>query len=63
MPTSKAQIRAVDKWRKENRETVTILLPLGTKDRIKATGETINGFIASATLAALDDAEHKPEGD
>ena len=39
---------------KENYDRVSITLPKGTKERIKATGESINGFIIRSVLADLD---------
>lgn len=39
------QFKRQNKWLLENRERQTITLPLGTKAKIKATGETVNGFI------------------
>lgn len=38
---------------KENYDRVSITLPKGTKDRIKATGETINAYISRLVLEDL----------
>ena len=46
---------------KENYDRVSITLPKGTKQRIKATGESINGFIIRSVLADLDRLEVKAE--
>ena len=46
---------------KENYDRVSITLPKGTKERIKATGESINGFIIRLVLADLDRLEGKAE--
>ena len=46
---------------KENYDRVSITLPKGTKERIKATGESINGFIIRSVLADLDRLEGKEE--
>lgn len=46
---------------KENYDRVSITLPKGTKERIKATGESINGFIIRSVLADLDRLEVKAE--
>ena len=46
---------------KENYDRVSITLPKGTKERIKATGESINGFIIRSVLADLDILEGKAE--
>jgi len=39
---------------KETFERVSITLPKGTKDRIKATGQSVNGFINNVVMEALD---------
>lgn len=39
---------------KENYDRVSITLPKGTKERIKARGETVNGYITKLVLADLD---------
>ena len=39
---------------KENYDRVSITLPKGTKERIKATGETINAYIARLVLEDLE---------
>lgn len=44
---------------KENYDRVSVTLPKGTKERIKATGESINGFIIRSVLADLDRMEGK----
>ncbi|MCR5753650.1 MAG: type II toxin-antitoxin system HicB family antitoxin [Acetatifactor sp.] len=38
---------------KENYDRVSITLPKGTKERIKARGESVNGYIARLVLADL----------
>lgn len=49
---SKAQQRAVNKYRKNNYDLVQITMPKGRKDVIKAhaesKGESVNGFINRA---------------
>ena len=44
-PVSEAQKRATAKFEKERYDKILVRLPKGTKERIKATGETVNGFI------------------
>jgi hypothetical protein len=39
---------------KENYDRISITLPKGTKERIKAKGESINGYITRLVLADLD---------
>ena len=46
---------------KENYDRVSVTLPKGTKERIKAKGESINGFIIRSVLADLDRLERKAE--
>lgn len=42
---------------KQNYDRVSIALPKGTKDRIKATGDTLNNFIINAVMEKLKAAE------
>ena len=49
-----AQIRATQKWDAAHYDRVLVMLPIGTKDKIRATGETVNGFIVKSVLSALD---------
>lgn len=55
---SAAQARATAKWEKNNYDRSLIRFPKGTQDRIKATGETINGFVNRLVKAALDGPQH-----
>ena len=47
---------------KENYDRVSVTLPKGTKERIKARGETVNGYITRLVLADLgkEDEEQDP---
>lgn len=47
---------------KENYDRVSITLPKGTKERIKARGETVNGYITRLVLSDLGEekAEQAP---
>lgn len=47
---------------KENYDRVSITLPKGTKERIKANGETVNGYITRLVLSDLGEekAEQAP---
>lgn len=51
-PVSKAQQRAVNKYRKNNYDLIQITMPKGRKDEIKAhaedRGESVNAFINRA---------------
>lgn len=44
-------------YNKEHYERLITTFPKGTKERIQATGITLNNFIKSAVLKALEDAE------
>lgn len=39
---------------KENYERVSVTLPKGTKDRIKKTGQSVNGFINNVVMEGLN---------
>lgn len=53
--TSDAQKRAIRKWEKENIEQIKIRFKKGTKERIQATGQSINGFVVEAVERALEE--------
>ena len=46
---------------KRSYDRVSVTLPKGTKERIKATGESINGFIIRSVIAELERLEGKAE--
>lgn len=62
--TEKKALAALDRQRKQyarqndyiknNFERVSVTFPKGTKDRIKKTGQTVNGFINNVVKEALD---------
>lgn len=56
--------RAVDNYRKQ-RDSITVLLPKGTKERIRAaTGDSLNAYIVSVVLSDLETREKEhPEKD
>lgn len=54
---SAAQMRATAKYEAANYDKVLVRLPKGTKDRITATGATVNGFINHLVLSALNTIE------
>ena len=58
--TSEAQRRAVANYQ-EKVDRVNCRFPKGTKHRIEATGESINGFIIRSVLAELERLEGKAE--
>ena len=54
MTKSKAQLEATKRYESKTYDSIRLLLPKGTKDRIKTTGFSVNGFITKAVLNALD---------
>lgn len=48
---------------KETYDRVSVTLPKGTKERIKAKGESINGYITRLVLADLDESESESNDD
>ena len=51
---SKAQQKATEKYKKENYDRVLVQLPKGTKERIRATGKSVNGFINESVMEKLE---------
>lgn len=56
--TTKAQQKAVQKYKKNNYDRFELLTPKGNKDRIKAhaakQGESLNGFINRAICETME---------
>ena len=50
----KKKIAEQNEWIKDRYERVTLILPKGTKKRIKETGNTLNGFINEAVRVMLE---------
>ena len=50
-------MRATAKYEKENYDKVLIRFPKGTKERIKDTGSSVNGFTVDAVLEKLAELE------
>ena len=57
MSKSKAAQEATKRYQDKAYDKTLVLLPKGTKDRIKATGATVNGFINRAVLDRLQASE------
>ena len=55
--TTKAHIRATEKWEAKAYDKILIRFPKGTRDRIKSTGESVNGYVVRHILASLDSQE------
>lgn len=51
--------KRINEYNKEHYERIGVSYPKGTKERILATGDTLNNFIKSAVLAELDRIEGK----
>lgn len=51
---SAAKMKATAKWEAANYDKVLIRFPRGTKERITATGESVNGFTVAAVLSKLE---------
>lgn len=58
---SPAHMRATAKWEAANYDKVLIRFPRGTKDRIHATGQSVNGFTVATVLRALDSTQVTPD--
>lgn len=56
MKTSKSQKKAVRTY-EESKDIIRGIFPKGTKDRIKAAGYSINGFVNEAVKRMLDELE------
>lgn len=54
MTRSKASIQATARWEAENYDRLLTRFPRGTLDRIRATGESLNGFTVRAVLELLE---------
>lgn len=55
------QMDYVAQWEAANYDKVLIRFPRGTKDRITATGQSVNGFTVAAVLRALDSTQAPPD--
>lgn len=59
MAVSKAAQMATERYAKKHYDRVLVKFPKGTKERIQATGETVNGFINRAVAERLEKQEEK----
>lgn len=57
------QYKRQNKHIKETYDRVSVTLPKGTKERIKAKGESINGYITRLVIADLDEPESESNDD
>ena len=58
---SQAQARAIAKYEKNNYDRVLVRFPKGTKERIQATGQSLNSFTINAVMDKLQAIESKTE--
>ena len=56
-----AKMQYIADYEAEKYDKVLIRFPRGTKDRITATGATVNGFTVAAVLRALDSTQAPPD--
>ena len=56
-----AKMQYISDYEAVKYDKVLIRFPRGTKDRITATGATVNGFTVSVVLAALDNTQAPPD--
>lgn len=62
MTVSKAQAKATAKYEKNNYDRILTRFPKGTKERLQNIGaESLNSFIVSATLKAIEREERKKQ--
>lgn len=54
---SQKKMDYIVEYDRTNYDRVLIRFPKGTKDRIQATGHTVNGFVVQLVLQALDSIE------
>lgn len=55
------QYKRQNEYIKNNFDRVSVTLPVGTKERIKATGESINGFVCRLVVGELSRLESRAE--
>lgn len=51
---SKAQKKATAKYEKENYDKILVRFPKGTKEKIQAKSDSVNGFIVNAVNKELE---------
>lgn len=56
-----AKMQYIADYEAEKYDKVLIRFPRGTKERIQATGATVNGFTVAAVLGALDSTQAPPD--
>lgn len=44
----------IERYEKKHYDRIMIRFPKGTKDRIKQTGQSVNGFVVQSTIGSLD---------
>ena len=54
---SVAKMAATERWESKAYDRIMIRFPKGTRERIKSTGQSINGYIVRCVLASLGNTE------
>ena len=63
MSPTDAQRRARDKWLAEKVETINLRVPKGSKETIKAHGESTNAFVYRTVMEAIERDEKKADSE
>lgn len=58
---SQKKMEYIASYEANNYDKVLIRLPKGTKARVQATGQSVNGFTVAAVLRALDSTQAPPD--
>ena len=54
---SAAKMAATERWESKAYDRIMIRFPKGTRERIKTTGQSVNGYVVRCVLASLGDTE------
>ena len=60
---TKAKMDYIARWEQDHIDKTMIRFPKGTLDRIRATGNSVNGFTVQAVIKALDRIDNDKPGD
>lgn len=63
MESKPSKYKRQNAWMNAHRERQTVILPLGTKERVKAAGYTVNGLVNKLLLEELDRIEAEQKQD
>ena len=59
---SPARMAANERWENKAYDKALIRFPKGTRERIKATGQSVNGYVVRVVLASLGDDHDQERG-